>query len=377
MGHIKTGLHLNCRFSAAVSAPALGAPFKRRHSWRCDHFASGLSGERNAEMVLQFLTLNELAACKPSLGIENDEPRHAVGKLSAGDDQRMLGHGLARTGDTVGEQEKRIGSIKILADQPPRAVSMSGKRFREICPGVADRTGMPFQRGADIRLDAIDVDVELVLRATQRRIDREAQRVARQRLARRFANVAARAPSGGKIIRRVDAKQRGTFNPGDAGRWDEEKLGSAIVVLVDGVAALRAVVQMDQHARPRIGVALYVRDAFVMDNVPQPLGIDGRNDTQSSKKRESRRCGQYDVTRAVRHWREIPHRKFHFNHTPPIGRGAAAMLLIGGPDRAVAVALSSVQGSSCQAVFTKSNFFRRIVSGRYPAEVALQSQTTV
>src|SRR6185437_15033470 len=112
------------------------------------------------------------------------------------------------------------------------------------------------QRRHHLGLEAVDMDVELVLRAAAFGIDREPDLVAWERTLGAQLGEAARLPGGGEEIGRVRRQQFRRLDAGQARRRDQQVLRVADEVLEDRAPALLAIPEIDLRAwrRPAIGL---------------------------------------------------------------------------------------------------------------------------
>ena len=125
------------------------------------------------------------------------------------------------------------------------------------------------QRVADIGANAVDVNVELVLRAPQCRIDRQAQCIARHRVPKRFFYKTPHLPGVGKVVASKWRQQRTVFDATYQRGRNEQKLRRAFDIFQYCVSAG----EIDFGARLRIAVLLLVRDALIVDNLPKHIWI--------------------------------------------------------------------------------------------------------
>ena len=83
-------------------------------------------------------------------------------------DQRVLRHVGARTRDAVGEQNERVGVAEVRPVDAHRHVVVAGEFYRKRSPGRADVAGVFAQRRLHVEAQAVDVDMQLILRAAAR-----------------------------------------------------------------------------------------------------------------------------------------------------------------------------------------------------------------
>jgi len=164
-------------------------------------------------MILQFLPSDKRAAAGDTHpGIDDDKTRLPVGKLRTDYGQGLRAHCVSGVRHAIGEQYEGIGCAEVLGQDPPRPVRVTDERFRKYRPIVPDPSELALQRSLHVEANTIHVDVKLVLRPVENRVDREAYRGTRQRSPQRPFHIAALAPGGGEVIRRARHKQLGAFN---------------------------------------------------------------------------------------------------------------------------------------------------------------------
>ena len=127
------------------------------------------------------------------------------------------------------------------------------------------------QRRLHIETHAVDVDVELVLRASECRIDRQADRLARQIAVRALVDEVARLPGFLPVVRRVRRKDLGAFDAGDARGRHQQELRVAHAILQDHVAGG----EIDLRARLRRMELLLIGNALLADDIPKCIFIGG------------------------------------------------------------------------------------------------------
>lgn len=146
---------------------------------------------------------------------------------------------------------------------------MPRERDIEGRPAFANRGGLIPQSRLHIRPDAIHVDVQLILRAANIGVDRQADVLARQLAAQRGVDVGARIPGLGKIIRRIGSQDRRALDSGDARGGNQQKLRVAPDVLEDRESLIDSAVEIHPDAWHGIVLLQFVGDAFIVDHDPK------------------------------------------------------------------------------------------------------------
>ena len=131
-----------------------------------------------AIMILKLLAFAPVADRRCGMAGQHDEPVLAL-RAGAHDDQRVMPHVAARAGHAVGQQHKRIGRAKLRPIDAHRHIVVSHQRHREFRPAWTNGAGVFAQRRRDIDAHAVDVNVQLILRASVDRIDRQPECIAR------------------------------------------------------------------------------------------------------------------------------------------------------------------------------------------------------
>jgi hypothetical protein len=207
----------------------------------------------------------------------------AVREHRADDGQRLAPHVGRRVRVALGQQLERVALAQIVAIDLHRAIAMADKVDIERRPMRSDLAVIVMQRLFHRHADAVDMDVQLVLAAAIGRVDRQADIVARDRLAGLFRHQVPSCPGGLEIVGRVRCQNLLVFDPGhDSGR-DQQELGLAVAVLDQGGTAGH----VDRCAGRRILPRLEMRDALVDDYLLQRIriglglrGADGEADRQ-------------------------------------------------------------------------------------------------
>ena len=130
---------------------------------------------------------------------------------------------------------------------------------------------MPGQGVPDIGPDAVDMDVQLVLRTAADGVDRQAEILPRQRLAEPSIDEAGLIPGLGEIIGRRRGEHRRALDTRDPRRRDEQILRLPHDILQDGVACR----DIDDGARRGMAELGLVDHAPAMDDFPQDVRVGG------------------------------------------------------------------------------------------------------
>ena len=107
------------------------------------------------------------------------EPVLAIAKFGSGHENRFRPHVGGRVGQFVGNQRDWICPTKVGIVEPPRVVFFAVDIEWQQAPGVADLVGMFAKQVSNLRLNAIDVDMQLVLASVMLRIQGKAHLVSR------------------------------------------------------------------------------------------------------------------------------------------------------------------------------------------------------
>ena len=158
-------------------------------------------------------------------------------------------------------------------------------------PLVVERRGVVRKRLRDVGANAIDVDVQFLLAAGVLRIDRQRDRLARQRpAAEPRLDQGLGLPAVGEHGGRVGRKHLGIFDPRDLPGRNGEHLRDADEVLENRDVLGRVPVAVDRLARLRAFARIIVRDAAVVDDPPERVGIGvgghrgGKNETRQTNR---------------------------------------------------------------------------------------------
>ncbi|GAB2286250.1 hypothetical protein Dimus_020670, partial [Dionaea muscipula] len=149
---------------------------------------------------------------------------------------------------------------------------MAVQQLREGRPGRGKRIGMARERRFHRNTDAVDMNMQLLLRPPMHGIDGKAEILSRQHAAQPRPDQPAFAPSFRKIIGRAGLQQSRALNAGDARRGDQQILRLPGNILEDGIAGSQI------HAGTGRGMAeaLLVNDAAAIDDLPQDHGVARR-----------------------------------------------------------------------------------------------------
>ena len=242
-------------------------------------------------MILQARAGGEIEMQEVGAILQNDEARRVVCEAHADDHERAQLHVVAGTGNGVRQELERIVAGERRPHHAHRPVAVAANRFGERCPGVADAGAQLVERRVHVGANAVDMDVQLILRARQLGIDRQTQHLDRQRPAERLLDKAAGIPGVGEIIRGARRQQLRAFDADDALRRNDQILRRAMKVLEDRVAVLDAVLQVDLGTRFWIAALELVRHALVVHDFPYRIWIVGLRGQARQQKPNGRRGG--------------------------------------------------------------------------------------
>ncbi len=116
-----------------------------------------------AGMILKVLTVARVKRPQRGMTCQQHESIIAVGEVRAGEyesETRPFRFALTQGNR---QQSKRVVLNQISIVHAPRAKPMTGKGRRERCPVVTDVWQLPAQRFAYVRLQTVDVNMQLVL----------------------------------------------------------------------------------------------------------------------------------------------------------------------------------------------------------------------
>lgn len=224
-------------------------------------------------MILQFLAATRIASGVIRATRENDEARLPVGANGAHHHQSLQSHICACTAKAIGQQTEGVDCIDIVARDRDGAVEMTGQWYGERCPDGTDLACMLGQRFMYIGTDAVDVDVQLVLRPGDVGVDCEAHPVAWQRLPGAFIDEGTRPPRCGEVVGRAGRQDRRTFDAADGLGGDQQKLRPPVDVLEHGVPMLVSSAEIDRRSGGGIVVLLLIWNAAVMNDRPERVRI--------------------------------------------------------------------------------------------------------
>src|SRR5471030_134124 len=129
-------------------------------------------------MVLQLLRRRKVARIALHVIVEKKECRLAVGRRGPREQQGLISHDLAFSRHIRGQELERIDGGKVGIINTPNAVCMSAQQRGECSPFDADLRALLTQRANDVRSKAINMDVQLVLRAPASRVNGKREFVA-------------------------------------------------------------------------------------------------------------------------------------------------------------------------------------------------------
>jgi hypothetical protein len=192
----------------------------------------------------------------------------------------------------LGEHRERIGIGQIRAVDAPRAkhVALDHERL----PPLGERRRLGLQQRVHIRTQALDVDVQLILAAHQRRVDGEPHLFAPQRIPDDALEPVTRLPCRGEEIRRAGAQQRGILDARLAAGGDQQEVRAAFAIREH--RELR-----HHHACTGGGVVLRapVRQTLILHDVLQGIPVGGVRQRRAQHRRDGRRC-EHDARPRVR-----------------------------------------------------------------------------
>ena len=227
-------------------------------------------GRRGAGVIEKLLAGAPVAGCRRGVAGEQHETVLALEAI-AYHHQRLMRHVGARAGNAVREQDERVGRAEFRLFDPHRHVVVTDQRHREARPMRSDRRRVFAQCRAHVETHAVDMDMQLVLRAAAERVDRQPDRVARQMAVRAVFDEGARVPGVSPVVRRVRGKDVGAFDAAQARGRDEQVLRVADEVLQHSIAAA----EVDLGAGYGRVILLLVRHALFAHDVPERVGIGG------------------------------------------------------------------------------------------------------
>ncbi len=143
------------------------------------------------------------------------------------------------------------------------------------------------ERGPHGGLDAIDVNVQLVLCAAIDRVDGQADLIPPKDPADPLLDIPAGTPRLGPIVRRGRRTDGGVLDPGHASRGDQHEMCGIAGVLEDHIAAG----EVDLGTRAGASEPPLIRHAGVMHDEPEGIGIT------RDPPRQQRAPGQQDAPR--------------------------------------------------------------------------------
>jgi len=120
----------------------------------------------------------------------------------ASDDQIFFPHSGAGFWKR-GRQTKRIGPGKVGSVNPPGAIRFANQQNRKRRPIRADCARMGTERSLHGGLDAIDMDMQLILRAPIDRVDRQAEFITLKDPADTLVDIVAGVPRPSPVVRRI------------------------------------------------------------------------------------------------------------------------------------------------------------------------------
>ncbi len=154
---------------------------------------------------------------------------------------------------------------------------------------IVERSAIIGESGCNGLRHAVHVDVQLVLAARPFRVDRQRDRLARQRSAETRLNQRFGLPAVGEDGGRVGREHHRILDATDAAGWDGEHLRDADEILEDRNALGLALAKIHGLAGFWSLARLGMGQAGAMDNAPQSRGIGPRREMSQEK---DRGCGR-------------------------------------------------------------------------------------
>ena len=247
-------------------------------------------------MVEQLFAARTVAGGEIRSIAQKIKARAAVAEDRAGDDQCLLAHMRARAGNTVGQETERIGVAEFGSGEAPHDIMAAGEAGVERRPRRADLGFMPMQGLFHVRPQAIDMNVQLVLAAREARIHRESDVVAPERGAGRSDDEAARLPGILPVIGRIRGEQFRALDAFDPAGRDHQILRRPDEILEDGKTSVRPAGEVDLDTGGRIVRLDLFDDALAVDDLPEHVGIDGR-EMRLGRTRHGERTGKQGTDR--------------------------------------------------------------------------------
>jgi hypothetical protein len=144
---------------------------------------------------------------------------------------------------------------------------------------------MQRQRFMYVGSEAIDVDVQLVLRPSDCRINRKAYPVARQLMPYPLIDKVSGAPCCSEIVGCAGPEDRCAFDASDPLGGNQKKLCWAINILEYRVPVVFSAVQINQRAWRGVAMLLLVRNTLVMHDLPEYVRIGARHADATTRER--------------------------------------------------------------------------------------------
>ncbi len=194
---------------------------------------------------------------------------------------------------------------------------MADKQDRKRGPPPTDFGSLPVQGIVDVGSNTIDVNMQLVLRAPELRIYRQAESIAGHRAPEGMFDQAARLPRCCEVIDCAGREDRAAFNAADLFCRYQQKLRRSVDVFEDCNSSIDAPPQIDLGARPRITMLLFVRPASTVHDVLQRVRVGLRRGSEQSAVQQL--LALFNVCRDAAILPELEHKQTLRGH----GRSAA------------------------------------------------------
>src|SRR3984893_9779542 len=190
--------------------------------------------------------------------------------------QCLASHGKLARRKTAGEQLERIHVGQAIRLDLHRRKSVPEKWRAKKRPGSVNFRLVAAQELSDLRGDAGNMNMELVLAAASCRINRHSDLVARQLTARPFLDETAGVTGCLPIVWRIFPQQRRAFDAGNTSGRDNDNMRSARRRPEHGKASLETIGYADLGTRKPHADALVGWYTDVVDDDPQPTPVGGR-----------------------------------------------------------------------------------------------------
>ena len=200
----------------------------------------------------------------------------AVTKRRSDHSQCLASHGKLARRKTVGEQLERIHVGQAIRLDLHRRKSVSEKGRAKKRPRSVNFRLVAAQEISDLRGDAGNMNMQLVLAAASCRINRHSDLFTRQLTARPFLDEAAGVPCCLPIVWRIFPQQRRAFDAGNKSGRDNDNMRSARRRPEHGKASLETIGYADLGTRKPHADTLVGWHTDVVDDDPQPAPSGAR-----------------------------------------------------------------------------------------------------